>query len=176
MLCIAGDWHVSRALHDSHRAPKSTFPFPPGFLGLILPILFFYWCEFVSSVGGFGSKKSQGIALAGKEILNNLHAEDPYQGQIEANSSWKTRLLLCRTPQATICPLFSSNQLQKWQQQHVLQEQSQYCLALDPAQGMSSVYLCSSWGLQWCQCCWLGHSCRPGWGWVTPMDQVAVYF
>lgn len=65
MLCIAGDWHVSRALYDSCRTLKTTFPFSPVFLGLILPIFFFYWCEYASSVGGFGSKKFQGIALAG---------------------------------------------------------------------------------------------------------------
>lgn len=65
MLCIAGDWHVSSTLYDSCRTLKTTFSFSPVFLGLILPILLFYCCEHASSVGGFGSKKCQGIALAG---------------------------------------------------------------------------------------------------------------
>lgn len=57
------------------------------------------------------------------------------------NSSRKTRVLLCRAPQAALCPLFLSNQLQKLQQ-HVLQKQSQTFPGFGPCQRVSSFCIC----------------------------------
>lgn len=173
MLCITGDWHVSRALHNSHKAQKSIFPSPPVFLGSILPVLFLCWCEYVSSIGGFGSKKSQGIALEGTAW---------FEGNTELSScrrslpgtDWgqfllKDQAIALQNPQAMRCPLLS-NQLWNDSSSTCCRNKAKHCLALDPAQSMNSFYLCSS-GV-----CAADLGMAAGWAGFTPLGQVALCF
>lgn len=92
MLCIVRDWHVSRALYNSCRALKPTSSFSPVFLGLILPVLFFCWCEYTSSIGSFGSKKCQGTALAGTVQFGSTTEQSSCERSL-AGTDWAKFLL-----------------------------------------------------------------------------------